>query len=146
MDLPSFDTRPSNPLYGPLSMWLCGDNPLDPSDRPESVVELAEALGVEPQRLHQVRASKGFRQFHTQHTSNLDEIVRRRREMLDSLYELGSSGNVTAASAFLQHTKNAESLAETSRTDPASMSPADAANLTDEELDALSGQGSPPNT
>lgn len=139
MELPAFDTRPTNPLYGPLSLWLQGQNPFDPEDRPETMDQLSEAFGVESKKLHQIRSSKGFRKFHSQHTSNLDEIVLRRQELLENLYALGLSGNVQAMNSYLQHTKNAESLANAGRIDPSELSAEDAANLSDEDLEALLG-------
>mgnify|MGYP003586084561 CR=1 FL=1 len=141
MDLPAFDTRPGNPLHGPLSMWLLGENPFDPDDRPDEFRGLAEALGVTPQKLRSVQFSRSFRDFHSQHTSNLDEIVSRRRAMLDHLYELGQSGSIEAAKAYLTHTKSAESLAAKGRVDPAGIPVGEAASLSDEELMRLSGQG-----
>lgn len=148
MDLPAFDTRPTNPLFGYLSTWLCGENPLDPADRPETISELAEALGVSAAKLHQIRATKSFRRFHSAHTSSLDEIVIRRREMLDRLYELGSSGNVTAMNAYLTQTKMAPSMAAKGKDSEEGtdlLLPGDAAQLTDEELARLSGQTTTPN-
>lgn len=134
MDLPAFDTRPSNPLYGPLSVWLMGDNPFDPEDRPETMVALAEQLGVDDKRLHQIRRSKGFRKFHAEHTTNLDEIVTRRQEALNRLYELGMSGNVQALNAYLQQTKLASSLATAGKQEITELDVKDAANLSDEDL------------
>ena len=142
MDLPAFDTRPNNPLYGPLSMWLAGDNPLDPTERPETMVDLAEALGVPVSKLVSIRSSKGFRRFHTDHTSNLDEIVTRRQEMLESLYLMGLEGNIQAAGAYLTHTKNAEALAAAGKIDPKALSVDDATQLSDEDLAKLLEQQS----
>lgn len=133
-DLPAYDTRPTNPLYGPLSLWLTGQNPFDPQDRPGTMAALAEVLGVEPKRLHQVRSSKAFRKFHSDHTSALDEIVIRRKEMIQRLYELGMEGSVTAMNAYLAHTKLADHLAEQGRKALDGVDIEDAANLTDEEL------------
>lgn len=137
MELPTFDARPNNPLFGPFSMWLCGDNPLDPEGRPETIVELAEALGVEPAKLHTIRISRGFKRFHAANTSSLDEIVNRRQDILDTLYEAAASGSVTAANAYLAHTKRAAEMADRGADALGGLSPADAADLTDEALAEL---------
>lgn len=63
--------------------------------------------------------------------------------MLDRLYELGLSGSVSAMSAYLQHTKAAQTRANAGRKEETGtdlFNPADAALLSDEELDRLSGQ------
>ena len=137
-NIPVFDTRPSNPLYGPLSMWLLGENPLgEGSPHPETQTELAEALGITPQKLWQIRSSKAFRKFHTDHTSSLDEIVQQRKDVLATLYATAMAGSTQAATAFLANTKNAEALAEAGRVDVQEMSPDEAANLTDAQLEAF---------
>lgn len=135
--LPMFDTRPGQPLFGPLSMWLTGQNPLDPEERPERLSDLAVALGVEPKRLYTIKASNEFRKFHAGHTSALDEVVLRRQEVLNRLFESGMSGSVQALTAYLTHTRNAEQYASTGRRGAETFSVDDAAALTDEDLDAL---------
>lgn len=125
-------------------MWLLGDNPFDPEDRPDDHAALAERLGTTPSRLRTVRYSKGFRDFHNEHTANLGEIVSRRQTLLDDLYERARGGSVEAAKAYLTHTKRAEDLAKAGQHDPRDMSPQEAATLSDEELDVLSGQIAPP--
>lgn len=138
MDLPSFDTRPTNPLFGPLSLFLLGENPFEPDDLPETMEDLAERLGVTKAKLVQVRNSKGFRDFHANHTSNLTEIVARRREIIDRLYERGLAGSETAMNMFLNHTKAAEELAaKGAKGASAELSIEDAKDLTDEELAAF---------
>lgn len=134
MELPQWDTKPTNPFYGPLSAYLLGDNPLDPLPHPESLKELAEGLGVTAAKLQQIRSTKGFRKFHSDHTSNLDEVVQRRQEMLDTLYASGMAGSVQGAVAFLNATKQAEALAKAGQIDTRELSVADAADLTDEQL------------
>lgn len=133
--LPSFDTtKPDDPLFGPLSMWLVGDNPFDPEDRPETFGELAEALGVSEQKLRQRRLSRRFRDFHNEAIGGLNEILARRQQMIDRAFELGMAGNAGAMSLFLKSTANAEAFAKAGSALPSTMSPEDAAKLSDEEI------------
>lgn len=140
-DLPSFDTRPTNPLYAPLSLWLCGENPVEPWPFPETQAELAEKLDVEPNRLTKVRHSKGFRRYHQDRVGGIDELLIRRQEALDTLYANAMAGSVQAASAFLTATKDAAAQAKAGKIDPAAGMPAaDMKDLTDEEVAALAEQ------
>lgn len=136
--LPAFDTRPNDPLFGPLSMWLLGDNPFDPEDRPATFEDLAERLGVEPSKLRQKRHSRRFRDFHNEHTGSLNEIVERQQALLNRLYEMGMEGNVSAATLYFRHTAGATALANAAR-DLSELTPEEAAQLTDEELTKLLG-------
>jgi len=140
MELPSFDTRtPTNPVFGPLSIWLCGDSPWDSEERPTSMHQLAERLGVDYVKLVNIRRSKAFRAFHRKTTSNLDEIVERRQEVINVLYEQAMSGNVTAARTYLQLTQRAEVMAEQGQDGAPqdTMSTDDLKQLTDDEFAAL---------
>lgn len=133
--LPSFDTtKPDDPLFGPLSMWLVGDNPFDPDDRPENFTELAEALGVSEQKLRQKRISRAFRDFHNEAVGGLNEILARRQQVLDRAYEMAMAGNAGAMALYLKSTANAEAFAKAGQQLPSTMSPEDAAKLSDEEI------------
>lgn len=141
--LPEFDSRPTNPLYGPLSVYLLGENPFEPEERPETEADLAEKLGITAKRLYQIKVSRGFRRFHNEHTSSLDEIVSRRQALLDRLYGDAMAGSASAAALYLKETRDAQTLAAAGRTIPDGMSPEAAAELTDEELEQLLGKQQP---
>lgn len=143
-EIPHFDTRTPEPvLYGPLSQWILGQCPADLDEMPASMGELAEALDVELSKLHRVRASKGFREFHSRHTSEIGEVITRRQEMIDRAYELGMQGNVTAMNLYLNATRNVDRLQDQGKRDLRELSPQDAERMTDEELLELSGQSGP---
>lgn len=136
--LPTFDTtKPDDPLFGPLSMWLCGDNPFDPDDRPDDFAGLAEKLGVSERTLTQKRMSRRFRDFHNEAINGLDEMFARRQAILNRAFELGMEGNVSAMTLFLRGTSQAQAFAQAGATSSSSMSPADAAKVTDEELERI---------
>lgn len=104
--------------------------------------QLAERLGVDHTKLVNARRSKAFRAFHRKTTSNLDEIVERRQEVVNMLYERAMSGDVSAGKAYLQLTQRAEVMAEAGQdgAQQDTMSTEDAKNLTDEEFQALVAQ------
>lgn len=143
--LPSFDTtKPDDPLFGPLSMWLVGDNPFDPEDRPETFEGLAEALGVSEQKLRQKRISRRFRDFHNEAVGGLGEILAKRQQIIERAYEMGMAGNAGAMALFLKATANAEAFARAGQQLPSTMSPEDAAKLSDEEIATFMAANSGP--
>lgn len=143
--LPSFDTtKPDDPLFGPLSMWLVGDNPFDPEDRPETFAELAEALGVAEKTLRQKRLSRRFRDFHNEAVGGLHEILAKRQQVIERAFEMGMAGNAGAMALFLKSTAHAEAFAKAGATAPSSLTPDEAAKLSDEEIATFMAANSGP--
>lgn len=151
--VPTFDARkPVNVLYGPLSLWLNGDNPAgSEEDYPSSYEDLAIALvAFDPDtygsdtvhlttRLKQTRATRGFSKFHSSSNSRLAEVLSRRAEILEAAFGKAVLGDIQAAGLYLRETAKVAQMAANAKSAD-TLSTEEAAQLSDEQLEALVNQ------
>jgi hypothetical protein len=151
--VPTFDARkPTNVLYGPLSLWLNGYNPAGPEEEyPDTYEALALALvAFDPEifgpdaahlanRLKQTRATRGFSKFHSSSNSRLAEVLSRRAEILEAAFAKAALGDIQAAGLYLRETAKVAQMA-TGVKSADTLSTEEAAQLSDEQLEALVNQ------